>query len=388
MAARPLRVLSVGHAYVVSLNRATLRHVAQDPDFDVTVVAPRVMKDELRTIAVEPEPDGSPLRVVEVDAYLTQRIHLFVYDPFQIARLLAGRAFDVVHIWEEPYVFAGFQLARIMHRRGLPFCVHTNQNIAKRYPPPFGYFERSVLRWCTGWVACGSLVFDQMVRKGFPPDTGHVLTFAVDEGHFRPFDDVEKAQVAGRLGLRQPIIGFIGRFTEAKGCEILLEILRRLDSADPWSLLLMGSGPYQGRFEALVRELGVSDRVRITLLPHHEVPDVLPACDMLLCPSQTTATWREQFGRMTVEAFASGVAVIGSDSGEIPFVMGGAGLVLPEDDVEGWVAAVESLLRDDVRRQELAGLGLQRVGRYTAQGVAPGYKQFFRWLHQRGADRA
>lgn len=144
----------------------------------------------------------------------------------------------------------------------------------------------------------------------------------------------------------------------------------------------MGRGPYQVQIEALARELGLTDRVTVTLLRHDEVPDVLPACDLLLCPSQTTPNWREQFGRMTVEAFASGVAVIGSDSGEIPFVIGDAGVVVPEDDTHGWVAAIQELLLDNQRRQELTARGLRRVGRYTAEGVAPGYKQFYRWLHQ------
>jgi glycosyltransferase involved in cell wall biosynthesis len=85
---------------------------------------------------------------------------------------------------------------------------------------------------------------------------------------------------------------------------------------------------------------------------------------------------------MTIEAFASGVAVIGSDSGEIPFVLGDAGVVVEEDDAQGWVAAVEDLLCDDHRRRELTERGLRRVGRYTAEGVAPGYKRFYRWLHQ------
>ncbi len=372
---------------MVRANRATLRHIAHDPDFDVTVVAPRLMRDELRTIEFEPEPNGSPLRVVEVDAYLTKWIYLFFFNPFQVSRLLRDGPFDVVHIWEEPYVFAGFQISEAVHRRGLPFCFHTNQNIVKRYPPPFRYFERAVWRWSTAWAACASLVFEEMVRKGLPEETGRVLTLAVDATRFRPFDDAAKDRVAARLGLHRPLIGFIGRLTEAKGCEVLLELLRRLDPAAPWSLLLIGSGPYHSRFEALADALGISDRVAVKLLRHDEVPDVLPACDMLLAPSQTRANWREQLGRMTIEAFAAGVPVVASDSGEIPFVVGGAGLVVREDDLAGWVASVEALLQDGTRRRELAGLGLKRVERYTTAGVAPAYKEFYRWLHERGARR-
>ena len=186
------------------------------------------------------------------------------------------------------------------------------------------------------------------------------------------------------MGLATPVIAYVGRLTEPKGCEVMLQLLQRLDPTEQWSFLAMGSGPYERRFEKLGKELGISDRVKVMLLNHDEVADVLPACDILIYPSQTTRNWREQFGRMTIEAFASGVAVIGSSSGEIPYIVGDAGIVVQEDDVDQWVESVEGLLRDEDKRSELAARGLQRVRSYTAEGVSSGYKTFYTWLHEKG----
>jgi glycosyltransferase involved in cell wall biosynthesis len=86
--------------------------------------------------------------------------------------------------------------------------------------------------------------------------------------------------------------------------------------------------------------------------------------DMLCAPSQTTAAWREQFGRMLIEAFASGVAVIASTSGEIPHVVGDAALLVPEDDAAQWQRAIEMLTMEPARRCELA-----RRGRARAESV-------------------
>ena len=47
---------------------------------------------------------------------------------------------------------------------------------------------------------------------------------------------------------------------------------------------------------------------------------------------------------MLIEAFACGVPVIGSNSGEIPYVIGDAGRVVGEKDVLGWAAAIVDLL--------------------------------------------
>jgi glycosyltransferase involved in cell wall biosynthesis len=64
---------------------------------------------------------------------------------------------------------------------------------------------------------------------------------------------------------------------------------------------------------------------------------------------------------MLIEAFAAGVPVVGSDSGEIPHVIGDAGLVIPEADETAWAAAVSNLLGDPGRRADLAARGLERA---------------------------
>jgi glycosyltransferase involved in cell wall biosynthesis len=82
----------------------------------------------------------------------------------------------------------------------------------------------------------------------------------------------------------------------------------------------------------------------------------------LLCaPSVTTAKWREQFGRMLIEAMACGVPVAGSNSGEIPHVIEDAGLVVPEQDVEAWVRVLERVLPDPAERTRLGAVGRERA---------------------------
>jgi glycosyltransferase involved in cell wall biosynthesis len=102
--------------------------------------------------------------------------------------------------------------------------------------------------------------------------------------------------------------------------------------------------------------------------------------DLLVAPSQTTWHWKEQFGRMLIEAFACGVPVIGSDSGEIPHVIGDAGRVVPERDVAGWAEAIVELLERPELRAELAGRGLARSRAYSVTALAEQYRGYYRWL--------
>ncbi|MEN1679311.1 MAG: glycosyltransferase family 4 protein, partial [Planctomycetota bacterium] len=88
--------------------------------------------------------------------------------------------------------------------------------------------------------------------------------------------------------------------------------------------------------------------------------------------------WKEQFGRMLVEAFACGVPVIGSDSGEIPYVIGDAGIVSPEGKVEPLAAALARLITDAALRQTYREAGLARAAsRYSWPQVARNAIDFF-----------
>jgi glycosyltransferase involved in cell wall biosynthesis len=99
----------------------------------------------------------------------------------------------------------------------------------------------------------------------------------------------------------------------------------------------------------------------VTSASHDEVPGWINAMTVLCAPSQSTPQWREQFGRMLIEAMACGVPVLASETGEIPFVIGSAGVLLRERDTQAWTAAIESLLDDEAARRALSAAGLARA---------------------------
>ncbi len=377
---RRLRILTIGHSYCVAMNRALVREVARDPEFEITVGAPSFFQGDLRPIMLEPEPPGSPLRLVPLDTQLSRFIHIFRYDGAALRALIREGEFDVVHAWEEPYVFAGFQIARALKPSPARFCFRTAQSYVKRYPPPFGYFERSVLARAQGWIAGASLVHQAMLSKGFPRDTGRILNLAVDLTAFQPLLASERAQVLEELGLQQPVIGYVGRLTQAKGLDVLMRAMEKVGGSRPWSLLLLGSGEYKEKIQEWAARNGWSNRVQVKLVKHSEVPRYLGCMDLLVAPSQSMKNWREQFGRMIIEAFACGVPVIGSDSGEIPFVIGDAGRVVAEADAAGWAENIGQLLDNPETREELKGRGLARAPRYSAATIAEQYAEYYRWL--------
>ena len=381
---RPLRILAVGHSYILAVNRATARHLANDPAFEVTVAAPRYFHGDLRRLQLEEEPAGSAVKLVPLNAYGSRFIHTYRYAGRALKHLLTNGGFDVVHVWEEPYIYAGFQICRMVKRYSRAKLVfRTAQNLSKRYLPPFNFLERWTLQRADGWIAGGQSVFDTMVTRGYDPARGRVLSPGVDLSLFQPLSPALKARGRAELDLLadSPLIGLLGRLTPAKGVSVLLQAVERLPAELPWALLFLGSGKEEANILRWAHERGWRERVRVRLVRHDEVPRFLGIVDVLAAPSQTTRQWKEQFGRMVIEAFACGVPVIGSDSGELPNVIGDAGIIVPEDDVDRWTAALAATLTNSEQREMLARRSLARVQRFSAASQADQHAAFYHQLH-------
>jgi glycosyltransferase involved in cell wall biosynthesis len=92
-----------------------------------------------------------------------------------------------------------------------------------------------------------------------------------------------------------------------------------------------------------------------------EVARLMRTSDVLVLPSHTIpGKWKEQFGRVLVEAMASGCVPIGSDSGAIPFVIGTAGLIFPERDITSLAKCLDSVAGP---RELLARLRVRALAR-------------------------
>ncbi|MBV8072847.1 MAG: glycosyltransferase family 4 protein [Acidobacteriaceae bacterium] len=377
---KPIRILAIGHSYALRVNRAIAREVAKDDDFQVTIAAPNFFQGDLRPVHCEPEPKDSPLAVVPIPTHWTKQIHVFRYDAKSLRQLLLLGQFDGVHAWEEPYIFAGYQIAKAVRQTRGHFCFRTAQSLNKHYPPPFSFFEKTVLRSSKLWIAGGKSVFENLVSRGYSRSKGRIITLAVDTAAFKPHTEPLRLQVRQELGLDAPVIGYVGRLVPAKGLRVLMKALEGIEPALPWSLLLLGSGPMQAEIEQWARRRGWERRVRIHLAKHDDVPRYLSAMDMMVAPSQTTRNWKEQFGRMLIEAFACGVPVIASDSGEIPFVVQDAGIIAPEKDTSAWRRGIEQLLASASLRDALRRKGFARVREYSAAHVAGQFRGFYREL--------
>lgn len=380
MSRSPRRLLSIGHSYVIGANRALAHSVQQAGGgrWEVQVVAPRYFhgKDDLRPATFTACPN-EPCEVIPIRAYLTRFVHVFSYGVSSLRHVMKA-PWDVVHAWEEPYILAGAELAASVPRSAR-FVFRTAQSLDKWYPPPFSLFERYTLGRAAGWICSGQLVAENLgKRPRYAARPMARIPLGVDTTIFRP-DAAARKEIRCFLNWSEsgpPVVGYLGRFVTEKGIRVLRAALDELPT--PWRALFLGGGKLEG--EMRVWAAGYRDgRIRIlTDVPHDRVAPYVSAMDVLAAPSQTTWRWKEQFGRMLIEAMACGVAVAGSDSGEIPHVIGDAGEIVGETDVPSWTRTLGALLEDSRRRSVLGQAGRERVEtQYSWPIVGRKHLEFF-----------
>lgn len=372
----PRRLLTIGHSYCIALNRrlANEMAVAGRGEWEVTCAAPEFLQGDLRPVHLERTPD-EVCRLEAVPLHFSRKIHGMWYG--RRLRRLMREPWDVIHCWQEPYIVVGGQIAR-WTTPGAKLVYASFQNISKNYPPPFVSIERYAMRRASGWIAFGKTVEENLASRPIYSGLPHtVIPLGVDLERFRS-DPSARHRIHADLGWTAegpPVIGYLGRFVPEKGLDLLMRTLDGLDQ--PWRALFVGSGPMGAELRTWADASNGRARV-VTGVVHDAVPDYVNAMDMLVAPSQTRPNWREQLGRMLLEAFACGVPVIASDSGEIPEVVGDAGIIVGEADAAGWSKAISRMLAHPDLRAECASKGRARAEtEFAWPGIARRHLDFF-----------
>lgn len=345
-------------ALVVGAYQKKAEELARLPDLRLTVLVPAFWQEagcrqHLERVYVS----NYELRVIPIA--LNGHFHIHFYPG--LTALLRRLHPDIVHVDEEPYNLATVQALRAARQAGARTLFFTWQNIYRRLLPPFNLFESCSLRWSDYGLAGNQEAVAVLRRKGYRGALAVIPQFGVDPQLYRPADEPAD---------RPFTVGYLGRLVEQKGVLLLLQALAGLGG--DWRLVLVGTGPYHGQLAAKAAALDIAGRVSfVPAVPSTSVPAVLAGLDVLVLPSLTCPNWKEQFGRVLIEAMACRIAVIGSDSGEIPNVIGAAGVVFPEGDVAALRACLVRQRADPAERRRLGILGRERVlANYTQARIA------------------
>ncbi|MEA3054101.1 MAG: teichuronic acid biosynthesis glycosyltransferase TuaC [Sphingomonadales bacterium] len=188
-----------------------------------------------------------------------------------------------------------------------------------------------------GLLAVSESVKRAMVSAGLPGERIAVHRPAVDSKLFRPGD---REAAKARLGISGPLLLAVGNLIPQKGHRLAIEALALLEGA---TLIVAGAGPERRSLLARARDLGVSERLRLTgSVPHDLLPSIYAAADVTVHPSRV-----EGFGNVRLESLACGTPLVTTSVGDGALIVDrpAAGRIV-EADPEAIAAAVRALLAD------------------------------------------
>ena len=355
-----MRVVIVSKTFVAETAQRQLEWIARQPDIELTLVTPPFWRsDDGRRLPFIPRfVEGYQVRKAPV--VFNGQYHFYFYP--ELGAIVRQQRPEVLHIDEEPYNPAGAQAQRLADAVGARTVFVSWQNLYRTYPAPYAWIERYNYRHAAAIIAGNADAANVLRRKGYSRPIAIFSVHGVDPEIYRP---LPRTSSTDRF-----VIGYLGRLVLRKGVGLLIEALHGMP--DHCRLRLVGSGPDEHVLRRIVSEQGVAERVDfVPAISTAEVPQALADMDVLAAPSLTQPNWKEQFGRVFIEAMACGIPVIGSDSGEIPHVIGAAGMIVPEGDVEALRAGLLRLANDAAMRERFSRAGRARaLERFTQEQVA------------------
>jgi glycosyltransferase involved in cell wall biosynthesis len=360
-----MRVLRVYHSAVVTEYRERERLLTRNHGHEVHLVCPPAWNEGGNVVEACKD---SEIPVHIVPRRGREHPILFWYASREFRRVLRELRPHVVDLHEEPYSLAVAAALRAVEAEvpEAAVCVYTAQNIFKQFPPPFKQMERRALARAAALYPCSTDAGEVARRKGYRGEI-HVIPLGVSI----PED------CGGRR--RPPHVAFVGRLEDYKGGMVALDAFASVRRHVEAVFEVVGAGSQQTELEERARALDIADSVRFTgALDQEETLRRMSEYEVVVVPSLTTPSWKEQFGRVPAQAMAAGTAVIASDSGSLAEVVGDAGVLVPENNVAALSGALAALLSDDDRRRAVAAAGRARaIERFAWARVAATFDEMY-----------
>jgi glycosyltransferase involved in cell wall biosynthesis len=162
-------------------------------------------------------------------------------------------------------------------------------------------------------------------------------------------------------------IAAMGRLAPQKGFDLLIKAFGLCARKYAhWSLVILGEGEERSRLEALIRELGLNDRVSL-LGQVRDTSIVLRKADIFVLSSHY-----EGFPMALVEAMACGLAVLSTDCPSGPRVIirdGVDGVLVPPNEVDALATAMDRLMADPAERQRLGECAVEVIERFSIHRI-------------------
>lgn len=379
-----MRLLVVGHSYLTAFAQCKYVEMKrQSKDLELRLLTPRIVPHLFQNYIREVASGLTTEEVVDIREFFGRSHMTYILNPLHFIKVLREFQPDRIHIEEDPYSAIGVEtvfLARIFCRQAkISFFIW--DNLARELNFPFNIVKWSLNRYSldrSNLAVCGNKEGESLLhgKKNYKGKTAVLPQLGLDE---KIYFGKKNKELRDTLNISNDmiLIGYVGRLIPEKGVLLLLEALKQLLGLS-WRIIIIGGGPLEAeiteKWQAILGERMILRKP----IPHTEVPDYIRAMDILVLPSYTTKTWKEQFGLVLAQAMLAGVPCIGSSSGAIPDVIGPGGLVFEENNIHELVDALKRLIENKDERSYLGKAAkLFAHEHYTHTAVSGQYLDIF-----------
>jgi glycosyltransferase involved in cell wall biosynthesis len=219
-------------------------------------------------------------------------------------------------------------------------------------------YERLNLMAAARVFAVSEVERQNLERAGVAAEKIVVNPNGVDTDIFRPGIGGEQKRQALGVSADETLVGFVGSFGPWHGVQTLAESIQQVPAASRIRFLLVGSGSLLSQVKELLAADATAERVIFTgSVKHHEVPELLDACDVLVSPHVPLAEGAEFFGSPTklFEYMAMAKGIIASRLGQIADVLTHeeTALLVEPGDTGELSAAIMRLAESRAMREQL-----------------------------------
>ncbi len=243
--------------------------------------------------------------------------------------------YTILHTADTHYYYS-YQCAQVKRRFPRKFLISTSWETIPFNNEKTGSkkFIKKFVQKYTDLYICHSIKAKQaLLFEGVDKSRVIHMHLGIDVERFTPSSAHEK------------IIIFVGRLVPEKGPLVLLEAFRQIVVRYPeYRLLYVGSGPLKSTIIAKARKYKLSNKITSMKSSYNTIDQLYRKAALFVLPSISSATWEEQYGMVLLEALASGLPIIGTDSGAIPEIIGRAGFIIPQNNEEALATQMETLL--------------------------------------------
>ena len=353
-----LRVLFVSHAYVVGVNQGKLKAIADTGEVELALLAPNNWKAIEWNRLLELETPFPQIRIYSAPVWFTGRVGAHLYAPWKIRQVIHDFQPDLIQVEEEIFSLCALEVAIWAKLDKKPLVVFGWENQERSLPSPRQWVRNFVMGATNLYLAGNQDGAAVMRNWGYTGQIEVMPQMGVDTALFSP-------QFA-QSNQDEFNIGFLGRLVPEKGVDILFAAVSQLRKQGlNCRIIICGSGSSEAELRQEAENQQVAELVTWRgAVRHEEAPTEIGKFDVLVLPSRSIATWKEQFGHVLIEAMAMGIPVIGSSCGEIPNVIACSDLVFPEEDATALAAILERAIRDRDWRHKMGNYGIDRVQKY------------------------